>query len=87
MLEVGFNAMKYSNPEVDELLAAANVELDPERRREILIDAQNLVNNDLPVGILAFRQDIDAFNVRIKNWNPNAYAGLLWSLPYVWVEE
>jgi peptide/nickel transport system substrate-binding protein len=85
----GFNLMRYSNPEVDRLIDEANRELDPERRVQLLIESQNLVNNDLPAGILVFRKDPHGFNVRVKNWNPNSYGSpdLTWSLPYVWIEE
>jgi ABC-type transport system substrate-binding protein len=87
--KVGFNFMRYSNPEVDTLLDEANRELDSERRIEMLIEAQNLVNNDLPVGILWFGQNRDGYNVRVRDWHPNAYGSpdLTWSLPYVWIEE
>ena len=81
----GFNAMKYSNPRVDELFAQANRELDQERRVELLVEASNLINEDLPVAIMWFREDRTAFNVRVHNFAPNAF-GLLWSLNWVWVD-
>ena len=84
---VGFNFMRYANPEVDRLNDEANVELDPAVRTDLLIQSSNLVNEDLPVGIFWFSRNRDAYNVRIHDWNPNGYAGLLWSLPYTWIEE
>lgn len=85
----GFNFMRYSNPEYDELSEQANVELDEERRRELLIQASNIVNDDLPVGIISFRKDRTAYNeTRVHNYHPNALGGLLWSLAdRVWVSE
>jgi peptide/nickel transport system substrate-binding protein len=82
----GFNAMKYSNPTVDELWAAAGKELDAEKRRQLLIDATNAVNEDLPMACLWFRKDRTGYQTRIHNYEPNGNGGLLWSVPYVWVE-
>ncbi len=83
----GFNFMKYSNPEVDKLNKQANETIDPDARREALIEAANLVNEDLPVNVISFRKDRTAYQTRIHNYYPNALGGLLWSIPYVWVSE
>jgi peptide/nickel transport system substrate-binding protein len=82
----GFNMMKYSNPEVDRLNLEANATIDPEARIKLLIESANLVNDDLPVNIILFRRDRTGYNVRMHNYFPNALGGLLWSIPYVWVE-
>lgn len=82
----GFNAMKYSNPEYDALNDQANRELDPEKRRELLIQATNIVNDDAPVCVLWFRKNRIAYNARMQNFTPTVN-GLLWSLPYVIVAE
>lgn len=81
----GFNAMKYSNPTVDEMWAAAGKELDAEKRKQLLIDATNAVNEDLPMACLWFRKDRTGYQTRVHNYEPNGN-GLLWSLPWVWVE-
>jgi len=83
----GFNFMSYSNPEVDALLDKANRTIDPAARVETLIEANNLINDDLPIVVISFRYDRTAYNVRMHNFHPNAPGGLLWSLPYVWVEQ
>ncbi len=84
----GFNFMRYSNPEYDELAAASNVEQDDAARRDLLIQASNIVNNDLPVGILNFRQDRFAINSeRVENYHANAYGGYLWSVQYATISE
>lgn len=83
----GFNAMRYSNPEVDRLNAEANREQDEERRIQLLKDSANLVNEDLPVGILWFRKDRTGYRTRVQNYNPNAYGGYLWSIQYVALSE
>jgi peptide/nickel transport system substrate-binding protein len=82
----GFNAMKYSNPAVDEKWDAAGKELDNEKRRQLLIEATNMVNEDLPIGCLWFRKDRTGYQTRIHNFEPNGNGGLVWSLPWVWVE-
>ena len=81
-----FNFMKYSNPAVDELIDAANAELDEAARIELLIEANNLINEDLPLAVLWFRMGRTAYNNRLHNFTPNAPGGLLWSLPWVWVD-
>ena len=84
----GFNFMRYSNPEYDELAVAANVEQDADARRSLLVQASNIVNNDLPVGITSFRQDRFAINSeRVQNYNANAYGGYLWSTQYASIPE
>ena len=85
--KVGFNFMKYSNSEVDKLNKEANATIDPEKRRELLIQSANLVNEDLPVNIFWFRKDRTAYQTRLHNFHPNALGGLLWSIPFVWVAQ
>jgi peptide/nickel transport system substrate-binding protein len=81
----GFNAMGYSNAQYDELSAQANRELDPEKRREILIQATNIANDDAPACTLWFAKRRIAYNVKVQNYVPTAN-GLLWSLPYIVVQ-
>jgi peptide/nickel transport system substrate-binding protein len=82
----GFNAVKYSNPDVDAAIDAANKELDQAKRVELLIQANDLINEDLPVAVLWFRKDRTAYNLRMHNYLPNAPGGLLWSIPFVYVD-
>lgn len=81
----GFNAMRYCNPEFDAIDDQQRVELDPEARRELLIRAANIVNNDAAAGILVFRQNLDAYSTRVHNFYPTGY-GFIWSFPYIWVD-
>ncbi len=84
----GFNFMRYSNPEFDELAAQANVEQDSEARRQLLVEASNIVNDDLPVGVISFSQDRFAIDAdRVQNYNANAYGGYLWSTQYCVINE
>ena len=84
----GFNFMRYSNPEYDQKAAAANVEQDSDARRQLLVDASNIANDDLPVGILYFTKDRFAINTdRVQNYNANALAGYLWSVQYCSINQ
>jgi peptide/nickel transport system substrate-binding protein len=83
----GFNMMRYSNPEVDALYREANRTVDPERRRELLIEASNIVNNDLPVGIVVFSEARVGYTTRMQNYHPNAYGDFLWNIDTVWLQQ
>jgi peptide/nickel transport system substrate-binding protein len=84
----GFNFMKYSNSEYDRLAAKSNVEQDSDARRQLLIDASNIVNDDLPVGIISFRKDRFAINEdRVQNYHANAYGGIFWSTQYCTIAQ
>jgi peptide/nickel transport system substrate-binding protein len=87
--QTGFNDMKYSNPQLDEIFAQTKREFDPEKRRELLIQASNIVNDDQPVGVMYFDRTIDALNNRVHNANPGAWTTPLAGLSYVgtWVES
>lgn len=50
----GNNHTGYSNPEYDALIAAAAAETDPEARMQILIDAEVLLMEDMPIGPIYF---------------------------------
>jgi peptide/nickel transport system substrate-binding protein len=82
----GFNRARYSNPEYDRLNDEQLTELDPAKRRQLLIDQSNIINDDAAVGILFFIKDITGSTPRLHNFQPNGYS-LLWSMPWVWVEE
>jgi len=83
----GSNAMKYCNPGYDELDEQQRRELDPVKRRELLIQQTNIVWQDLPLGVLAFFDDTTGYATRLHNIFPTGWGGPLWSLPWVWVDE
>jgi peptide/nickel transport system substrate-binding protein len=86
--EGGFNHMKYSNPEFDRLDEEQLRELDPEKRREILIEQANIVNEDLPVGVLLFRDNRVGYSDRLRNYVArNVIGRYYWGLGYVYIEE
>jgi len=86
--EGGFNYAKYSNPEFDRLDDEQRLEQDVERRIDLLIQQSNIVNEDLPVGILLFRDQRVAYSDRLGNYHATTrFPSHLWSLPWVYVQE
>jgi peptide/nickel transport system substrate-binding protein len=82
----GFNSTGYSNPEVDKLLEESKRELDPNKRIEMLKEINNIVNEDLPVGVMVFRQEASGYNKRVHNYAANGNGGWFWSLNWIWVD-
>jgi peptide/nickel transport system substrate-binding protein len=82
--EGGFNAIRYCNPEVDALNAAAMRTFDEEERRELLIAATDLVNEDLPVAVLHFTTESVGYSDRLRNFVPTSWGN---DMTYVWIEE
>lgn len=81
----GFNRARYGNPEYDRLNDEQLTELDPERRRQLLIDQSNIVNDDAAVGILFFSKSTWAAAARLHNFQPNGYE-TFWGMPWLWVD-
>jgi peptide/nickel transport system substrate-binding protein len=82
--EAGFNVVKYCNEQYDTLEAQQQRELDPVRRRELLIEQQNIINDDLPISIFRIGVGRVGSSNRLRNFYPNDYSPL-WSLPRVWL--
>ena len=82
--EGGFNMMKYCNEQVDELNYQAKRTFDDDARRELLIEATNLVNEDLPVGVMHFRKAISGYSDRLQNFEPSSWGV---DLTYVWIQQ
>lgn len=79
----GFNMNKYSNTDVDKLLQEGLTTLDQAKRKQIYVQMQNLVMEDLPSFITDFPQNLAGLNKRVQNLLPNAvnirsYAHLWW---------
>ena len=85
--EGGFNAGRYCNPAYDELAYGADRELDPERRLEMLIEASQIVWDDLPIGIYRFGEDTAASTTRLANFYPVDYTYAIWSLPWAFLSN
>jgi peptide/nickel transport system substrate-binding protein len=78
-----FNIPMYSNPAADAALEAASATTDVAARRQLLIEASNIINDDIPSQILYFSKGIVGSSMRLNNYYPSA-AGGWWFLPYVW---
>lgn len=68
------NYMKYSNPVVDDLLAKGVVESDVEKRREVYVELQKVLSEDLPVlpltewcYIIVTRDNISGHPIELKD--------------------
>ncbi len=82
--EGGFNMVKYCNEDVDALNAQAKRTFPIEERRELVIQATNLVNNDLPVAVTHFSRANVGYSDRLQNFKPSAWGV---SMDYVWIQE
>lgn len=82
----GFNSMRYCNEEFDALDDQQQRELDAEARVDLLVELSNIVNDDAANGILVFRQEISGSTARVHNFFPSGFT-LMWTMPYVWVEQ
>lgn len=81
----GFNWMKYCNERYDELDHEAMGELNEDRRIDLMIEAANIINDELPIGIFAFKQGVSAAVPRVHNFFPNSYSGSWW-IQYTWMD-
>jgi peptide/nickel transport system substrate-binding protein len=81
-----FNFMRYCNEEFEALEEQQLRELDPEKRKQLLIRQSQIVWEDQPVGIYRFGTDRTGFTSRLRNYFPNGY-GQYWSFPWVWIAE
>ncbi|MFT4184006.1 MAG: ABC transporter substrate-binding protein [Rhizobium sp.] len=61
------NGSKYANPEVDRLLEAAAVEVDPKKRLQLFNDFQRLVVQDLPTLDIVTPSVITVYDKRVRN--------------------
>lgn len=64
----GYDFVDYQNPEYDRLAQAQREELDLDKRRALIIQAQELVNHDQPYGFEVHPENVVAFNKTV--WDP-----------------
>ncbi|MGN6030662.1 MAG: ABC transporter substrate-binding protein [Thermomicrobiales bacterium] len=82
----GFNFMGYANADYDALDDQQLAELDPEKRRALLIEQSNILAADLPNGPLVFGKGVSAALPRVHNYFSAQYSSL-WSIPWIWIAE
>ena len=70
----------------DEAMAAANAEPDPDRRRTLLVEANNIINDDCPVQVIYFTKRAHALSPDLRNYVPNQIWNP-WYLPYLWIDR
>jgi peptide/nickel transport system substrate-binding protein len=64
---LGFNLVKYCNPELDEIMVEALSTLDRERRIELYTEMQNIVVVEQPMAVIAFPEGLIGLNNRVHN--------------------
>lgn len=67
----GYNVNRYSNAQVDRLLAAARATLDRDRRRQLTEEIQRAVLTDLPALPLVCPPGLVASQARLRNLAPS----------------
>lgn len=82
--QVGYNDMRYCNPELDALADEIATTIDVEARTALMIEYSNIVNEEQPIGIINFRVSREAWNNRLHNVFPTAWGGA--GIDYLWVE-
>jgi peptide/nickel transport system substrate-binding protein len=82
--EGGFNVVKYCNADVDEIFDEAKRTLDLETRRRLLIQATNLINDDLPVAVMFFGARSVGYSDRLQNFKPTAWGT---DPRYIWIQR
>jgi peptide/nickel transport system substrate-binding protein len=82
--QVGFNDMKYCNPELDAINDEAKRTFDEAARRDLLIEASNIINDAQPASVMHFSQAHAAYSDRLQNFIPST-----WGVPleYVWIRQ
>lgn len=81
----GFNLPRHCNPEYDRLNTESQTELDPEKRRQLMIDQGNISNDDAHWGIMYFGQGVFPVNSRVRNAFFSAYTELF-SYADLWIK-
>ncbi len=64
------NFSQYSNPRVDELIDAGEVETDVAKRHEIYDEAQRIVYEEAPAVFLWMPGEVEACRASVQNWAP-----------------
>ena len=62
------NRSFYSNPEVDKLLEAGKTELDPEKRKDIYKQIQEIIRRDIPMYMIVYPLQNVVTQKNIKNF-------------------
>src|SRR5262249_29371359 len=63
------NGSGYASPEVDRLMAAAQTEQDPAKRRALYVEMQKQAMTDLPTFALVYSRWLTIYDKKVKNLN------------------
>jgi len=85
MYQIGFNDMKYCNPELDALGNQIKRTIDINERIPLMIQYSNIVNDEQPIGVMHFSTTIGAEALRLKNSFPGPWGGP--GIEYIWVAD
>ncbi len=80
------NGAHYSNPEVDALLEAATVELDPAKRVEEFRQFQDIIARDVPDLTLLTLEELTVYNRKVKDHTVGA-DGLNGNFADLWIDQ
>ncbi len=69
-IEKGYNFVGYNNPEYDKLAEAQRVEMDREKRKELLYQLQEIIANDQPYIFFVYPHENFAYSSAV--WDPNS---------------
>jgi peptide/nickel transport system substrate-binding protein len=83
----GANLMGYSNEDVNRLLREQGSTLDPDERREILREAQEIVMEDRPVVLIYDHIEIDVVRNYVHGLDPGPVSGLWWNVEQWWISS
>ncbi|MES1153166.1 MAG: ABC transporter substrate-binding protein [Dongia sp.] len=68
---VPWNESNYSNPKFDELLSKAEGILDVEKRKVVMKEIEELMDEDGPIALPLWRAIFQPFDKRLKNFTPH----------------
>ena len=85
MYQIGFNDMKYCNPDLDVLGEQIKRTINIDERIPLMIQYSNIVNDEQPIGVLHFSTTLGAENLHLKNSFPGPWGGP--GIEYVWIAD
>jgi len=66
------NFSTYDNPRVNELIVAGETQADPEARKKVYYEAQQILHEEAPAVFLLLPEVIEAARDRVVGWTPGA---------------
>jgi len=69
-IETGYNFIAYNNPDFQQIAQAQRAETDQEKRRELLYEAQDVINRDQPYLFLVYPKNVLAYDKSV--WKPES---------------